>query len=85
MHTIHQLSQLTPTPAILAKEAATRIFESVYFSLALKPRIPSRIEAIHMAKSLGPKAYELIREQPLYKSALWLAKQPTKHHKQKEA
>jgi len=80
MHTLHQLTELKPTPEILAREAATRIFETVYLSLAFKPRIPGRVETIHMAKSLGPRAYELIREQPLYKSALWLSYRGPKRH-----
>jgi len=78
--TLRSLDQLHPTPEILAREAATRIFEHAYFSLALKPRVPSRVETIHMAKSLGPKAYELVKQQDLYKSALWLSYRGHKQH-----
>ena len=74
--TIHSLKQLKTTPSQVAAEAAKRIWTMSYDRMAgtksnSTPR--HRLEIIKEVKAFGPRAEQLIKAQPLYKAALWMA------------
>jgi len=88
MKTIHDLSQLSPTPAMLVNSFAAKLLDTQLTRMSRNlPPLPRKFVRATLDPfwARDPATATAIKTHEYYLAALWLAKRPTKHHTRKAA